>query len=173
MKTLVALPFIFVSTAVFASVDQCESSNEQSVPSAVKRPAPRVKVKVPAAPVVGPKLHLTPFVPVRPFATPARTKISTTSKFNCLAPISMPPGAIRIGYSTPFVGPRLEWGAPTPSYLAAGPMPVWPGSPDDFRPATYAPPGYVPPAPNDVPEPPTIALMLLGVFLIIKKFKSV
>lgn len=169
MKTLVVLPLVFASTAVFASIDQCESSNQQTIPSAVKRPAIRVKAKAPTAPVVGPKLHLTPFIPVRPSATPTRNKISTTSKFNCLTPISLPPGAIRIGYSTPYVGPRPEWGTPTPMYLATGPMPVYPGSPDDFRPAAYAPPGFVPPAPNELPEPPTVALMLLGAFMLMKK----
>ncbi|RYE79956.1 MAG: hypothetical protein EOO80_05085, partial [Oxalobacteraceae bacterium] len=69
--------------------------------------------------------------------------------------MSMPPGAIRIGYSIPYVGPRPEWGTPTPTYLAMGPQPVWPGSPDDFRPVAYAPPGFVPPAPTELPEPST------------------
>ena len=163
------MPFVFASVSVFASVDQCESSSQQGVPSAVKRPALRVKPSVATAPVIGPKRYLTPLVLVRPFATPSQTKISTTSKFNCLTPISMPPGAIRIGYSTPYIGQRPEWGTPTPSYLASGPRPVYPGAPDDFRPSVYAPPGFAPPMPNDVPEPPTIALMLLGIFLMMRK----
>lgn len=169
MKTLVAASLILISTAAFANVDQCESTAQQSVPAAAKRPAPRIKHKVPVAPVVGPKLHLTPYVPVRPFAKSAPTKISTAFKYNCLTPISMPPGSVDIGGGIPFIGERPQWGNPGPSYLAAGPTPVWPGSPDDFRPTAYVPPGFVPPAPNELPEPPTVALMLLGVFLLMRK----
>ena len=163
MKTLLVLPFVFLSPAAFAFADQCESSILQSRPAVPGKPAARVKSKGTAAPVVGPKLHLTPYIPARPFAAPSRLKIAAPSRYDCLAPVSMPPGAIRIGYSIPYVGPRPEWGTPTPSYLAVGPQPVWPGSPSDFRPLAYAPPGFVPPAPNELPEPSTVALMLLGV----------
>jgi hypothetical protein len=172
MKTFSALLFFLVPVSVFAGVDQCESSNQQSIPSASVRPPVRLKHKVAAAPVIGPKLHLTPYIPVRPFATPARIKLSTASRHDCLAPMSMPPGAIRIGYSVPYVGPRPEWGTPTPAYLATGPLPVYPGSPDDFRPTAYAPPGFVTPGPNELPEPPTIILMLFGVFLLWKKYRT-
>ncbi len=167
MKTFLALPLVLLSTAAFANIDQCESGIQQSLPQAKSKVAARVKSSAPTAPVVGPKLHLTPYIPVRPFATPARMKITAASRHDCLAPVSMPPGAIRIGYSIPYVGPRPEWGTPTPTYLAMGPQPVWPGSPDDFRPVAYAPPGFVPPAPTELPEPSTVALMLLGVFMML------
>jgi hypothetical protein len=165
MKTLLILPFVFLSTAAFANIDQCESGSQQSLPPAKSKVAARVKLNAQTAPAVGPKLHLTPYIPARPFAIPARVKITAASRHDCLAPVSMPPGAIRIGYSIPYVGPRPEWGTPTPSYLAMGPRPVWPGSPDDFRPVAYAPPGFVPPAPTELPEPSTVALMLLGALL--------
>lgn len=169
MKPYFALLFIFASATVFASVDQCESNTQQSAPAMFARKALRIKHKMSAEPVVGPILHPTPYIPVRPFPTSSPIKITAISKFNCLTPISMPPGAIRVGYSIPYIGPRPEWGNPTPSYLATGPMPVRPGSPDDFRPAAYAPPGFVPPVANELPEPPTVALMFLGVVFLIKK----
>lgn len=169
MKPYFALPFIFASATVFASVDQCESNTQQSAPATSARKAFRIKHKVSAEPVVGPILHLTPYIPVRPFPTSSPIKISAISNFNCLAPISMPPGAIRVGYSVLYIGPRPEWGNPTPSYLSTGPMPVRPGSLDDFRPAAYAPPAFVPPVPNELPEPPTTVLVLLGVGFLIKK----
>jgi len=156
MKTLFVLSFIFLSSAASASVDQCEGSIQQSRPAVPGKSAARVKSKAATAPVVGPKLHLTPYIPARPFATPTHLKIAAPSRYDCLAPVSMPPGVVRIGYSIPYVGPRPEWGTPTPSYLAVGPQPVWPGSPDDFRPAAYAPPGFVPPAPSELPEPSTV-----------------
>lgn len=172
MKTLVALLFVFVSTTVFASVDQCESTTQQTVPAAVKRPPARIKVKAPVAPVVGPKLHLTPLKMERPFAKPAPSKLSTVLKYNCVTPVSLPPGSVDIGGGVPYIGERPRWDNPTPLYLATGPMPVWPGSPDDFHPAAYAPPGAVPPDTTEVPEPSTIALMLFGVFLLSRKSRA-
>jgi hypothetical protein len=46
MKSLFALLFVLFSPSVFASVDQCESSNHHTVPSASVRPAPHIKNKI-------------------------------------------------------------------------------------------------------------------------------
>lgn len=165
MKTLVLLASL---VSIAAAAQDCEYVTERSLPQA----APPAKKTVPRAPAAtkGPRLHVTPYKPVTPFAPKPPVVIRTIHRYDCPPPMSLPPGGIRIGGGIPYVGPRPVWYPPTPY---PGPQPVWPGSPDDFPPGvTIPPPSGIMPPPTDVPEPPAIALFLVGLIAMNKRVRS-
>lgn len=169
MKTFVALSLALVCATAIAN--DCDGSSVQSVPGAATRAVPRVKQRVASAPVIGPKLHLTPYVRTVPFPVPARVSIKTAMRYHCPPAMSVPPGAVPIGPGgLLLVGARPAWGVP--SFLPLGPMPVYPNTPDDFPPGLIVPPAGTdfPPGPTDVPEPSILAMMALGLFMLRKKF---
>lgn len=120
-----------------------------------------------------------------------RSTSKVASRVRCSYPVSTPPGGITIVPGIPFIGTPPVWGEPYPPRTFYGPAPIYPGSPGDIwnvpngpspewgnphlpersdsegYPRRGTPVGRTPP--TDVPEPPTISLILFGIALIIAR----
>jgi len=124
--------------------------------------------------------------PIRKNAAPVGTKkrivkarvhaarIATVNRYDC-PPISVPPAYARIIPGVPYIGVPPVWGYPYPMPAPTGPLPIYPGTPEDFPRTPGTPPLYNPPEgsppiqPTDIPEPPTISVILFGLALMVAR----
>lgn len=166
------LAALMLLVPILAFGADCETVSYQQSPVTSIPKARRVYHPKPHAHTIpGPRKHTpTHIVPRAEPATPSYRRV--VSRYDCPPPASKPPGGWSIP-GVPFIGSPPVWGYPFPVPPPTGPQPVWPGTPNDFPPALTIPPGlYYPPQdrpPVDVPEPPTIALLLFGISILVAR----
>ena len=118
-----------------------------------------------------PRIHRKT-VPRKTVSTPRITRV--VSRFDCPPPYSGSHPPIP-GLPPSFIGTPPVWGHPYPMPPPIGPAPIYPGTPNDFPPGISIPPtGSSPPGfpsdhPRDVPEPPTITLLLFGLSILVAR----
>lgn len=124
-----------------------------------------------SAVAIGPKKNV---VVRKPRSQVARTR--TVTRYDCPPPRNTYPGYPRIVPGVPYIGVPPVWGRPYPLPIPSGPLPILPGSPEDFpaNPSNPWPHDSAPPVPGDqpptdVPEPATVLLFLSGLALIARR----